>query len=144
MRDSPLSDDANRTTPSWWPIGITILAILVVPLALYSLAPSGPLREGDTIFSDGQQHVVQALRPPSLTAAHETTCLLDPGAPLIIVQRPSDRQDGTILALVQGNPASAWPFCLPQTEVVLKPHQIVQKTEPLEEIRKRLAGLMGR
>lgn len=144
MHDSLSSDEVSQTAPSWWPIGITILAILMVPFAVYLLAPSGPFREGDTIFSDGQQHVFRAIQLPSPATAHETTCLLDPGAPLIIVQRPSDRPDGTILALVQGSPASEWPFCRPQTEVVLKPHQIVQKTEPLGEIQKKLAELMGR
>lgn len=144
MRDSSPSNDANHTMPSWWPIGITILATLMVPLALYSLAPSGPLREGDTIFSDGQQQATLPMPQPTHAPALNTTCLLDPQAPLIIVQRPSDRPDGTILALVQGSSASEWPFCHPQTEVVLKPHQIVQETEPLGEIRKRLAELMGR
>lgn len=144
MRDSLPSDDTSHTAPSWWPIGLTVLATLMVPLTLYSLAPSGPLRKGDTIFSDGQQHAILPMPQPSPTAARDTTCLLDPQAPLIIVQRPSDRQDGAILALVQGSPATEWPFCHPQTEVVLKLHQIVQKTEPLEEIRKRLAGLIGR
>jgi len=143
MRESSPRDDANQSAPSWWPIGLVVLLILITPLTLASLASTGPFREGDTIFSQGQQQVVLGAQEPSAPISQDTTCLLDPDAPLIIVQRPGDRQDGTILALVQGNPATEWPFCRPQAEVVLKPHQVVQKPDLLGEIRKRLARLMG-
>jgi hypothetical protein len=48
LRDS---DDDVRSDPPLWSMGLAVLVILAAPLILYSLAPSGPLRTGDTIFS---------------------------------------------------------------------------------------------
>jgi hypothetical protein len=144
MSGAPQTDDTPRVEPPLWSIGLAVLFILVVPVLLYSLAPTGPLREGDTVFADGQQRVQlsESAHPPSLQK-HET-CLLDPGNPLIIVQRPTDRPDRTILAQVQSNQAVEWPFCPAHAEVLLRSHQIFQKPDVLAGMKVRLAGLIGR
>lgn len=144
MRDSSTPADSNRAEPPLWSIGIAVLVILLAPLVLYSLAPSGPLREGDTIFSEGQQRVRLSLPAPASRPGKEEVCLLDPGTPLIIVQSPGDRQDGTILATVQGNAPIEWPFCPAHTEVILTTQQVFQKPDPLAGIKDRLAGLLER
>ena len=140
MRDSSNPADPNRAEPPLWSIGIAVLVILLAPLVLYSLAPSGPLREGDTIFSEGQQRVRLSLPAPASTVGKEEVCLLDPGTPLIILQPPEGRPDGTILATVQGNAPGEWPFCRAHTEVVLTAQQVFQKPNPLAGIKDRLAG----
>lgn len=138
------SGQVNRSEPPLWSIGIAVLIILVAPLVLYSLAPSGPLREGDTVFSDGQQRVL--LRKPVLTPRSKTddTCLLDPNSPLIVLQIHTDLTDGSFLAEVQGSPAAEWPFCPVHAEVQLKPHQVFQKPAALGVVRDTLTKWFGR
>ncbi len=137
-------NETSHTEPPLWSIGLAVVVILIAPLILYSLAPTGPLRESDTVFSDGQQRV-QLMKPAAGSALQQQdTCLLDPGNPLIIIQRPIDRSDGTILAQVQGNPSIEWPFCPPHAEVLLKTHQIFQKPAILSGVREMLTRLTGR
>ncbi|MGA6827781.1 hypothetical protein ACO9S2_09240 [Nitrospira sp. NS4] len=144
MSDSPTPADPNRTEPPLWSIGIAVLVILLAPLLLYSLAPSGPLREGDTVFSEGHQRALVSVHDLAPAPDKVEICLLDPGTPLIIVQPPGDRPDGTILATVQGNVPIEWPFCRAHTEVLLTTQQVFQKPDPLAGIKDRFAGLLGR
>lgn len=132
-------DEMPPAEPPLWSIGLVVLLILVAPLLLYSLAPTGPLREGDTIFSEGQQRA----RPAPRTEHDGESCLLDPGTPLIILERPMDRPDGTVLAQVQGNPTSEWPFCPPHAEVLLEAHQIDQQPALVDAVKTRLAAWFG-
>jgi hypothetical protein len=117
-----------------------MLFILVTPIALYSWAPTGPLREGDTIFADGEQRVANAARGSFY--GPEDSCLLDPGTPLIVKQYLTDRPDQMILAEVQGNPAQ-WPFCRVRAEVLLTPRQTVQKPPLFRGLLGGLATWLG-
>lgn len=144
MNRTPQTDDAARAEPPLWSIGLAVLVILVAPVVLYSLAPTGPLREGDTVFSDGQQQVQLAGSSAASESGQLETCLLDPDNPLIILQRPSERSDKTILAQVQGNPAIEWPFCPPHAEVLLQAHQIFQKPDVFVRVKETLAGVWGK
>jgi len=135
--------DHTHTEPPLWSIGIAVAIILVTPLVLYSLAPTGPLREGDTVFADGQQraHItkhVSHMRNPS-----DNTCLLDPNSPLIILHAPYDHVDGTLLAEVQGNPSGDWPFCQVHTEVRLSTHQVFQKPAIFDMPREAITRFFG-
>jgi hypothetical protein len=140
----PQADDTARAEPPLWSIGLAVVVILVAPVVLYSLAPTGPLREGDTIFSDGQQRVLLAGSAASAGPSQPETCLLDPDSPLIIIQRPAERADATILAQVQGNPAIEWPFCPLHAEVLLRAHQIFQKLNVLGGAKNTLVGIFGK
>ena len=137
-------DDTSHSEPPLWSIGLAVVIILVSPLILYAVAPTGPLREGDTVFSDGQQRVRFMKLAAGSTLQQQDTCLLDPGNPLIIIQRPTDRLEGTILAQVQGSPANEWPFCPPHTEVLLKAHQVFQTPSILSGASEMLTRLTGR
>lgn len=117
----------SQPDPPLWSIGLAVFVILGTPLVLYSLAPTGPLREGDTVFSDGQQRVLLSTHAAELSIRSDDSCLLDPDSPLIIVHGPSDRSDGSLVAEVQGSPAIEWPFCPVHAEVVLRPGQTFQK-----------------
>jgi hypothetical protein len=139
----PTSDQTSRSDPPLWSIAAAVIIILVAPLALYSLAPTGPIREGDTVFSEGEQHV--QIRPSTTDQRGKAdTCLLDPNSPLIVLQTLTDHADDSIIAHVQGNPSGEWPFCPVHTEVLLKIHQVFQKPAVFGTVREILVGLFGR
>jgi hypothetical protein len=136
--------DQRPTEPPLWSIGIAVLLILLAPIILYSFAPTGPVRKGDTVFSDGQQRVLLS-KPVSLRPSQtDDTCLLDPNSPLIVLQIHTDRTDSSFLAEVQGNPSGEWPFCPVHAEVQLKIHQVFQKPAALGVVRDTLAKWFGR
>lgn len=124
--------------PPLWSIGLIIALMLIVPIVMYSIAPPGPIRDGDTIFAEGAVKV--PLTHPLLYegANFKGTCMLDPHDPLMVVQRPSDRSDGSILAKVQGKTSIEWPFCPPQAEILLMQHQIAQKSDVLADAARKV------
>jgi len=141
MSGSRDSDDDVRFDPPLWSMGLAVLVILAAPLILYSLAPSGPMRAGDTIFSQGQQQVLIASPVSTLGPQMRKTCLLDPNNPLIILELPHEHIDGDILATVQGNPVAEWPFCPLHEQVLIKTHQMFQQPDFWDAPRRALAGL---
>ncbi len=143
MAPASTNDESNRSEPPLWSIGIAVIIILLAPLVLYSWAPTGPIRDGDTVFSEGQQHV-QIRHTATGQEAKDNTCLLDPNSPLIVVHSLHTDTDGSIIAHVQGNPAGEWPFCPVHTEVLLKTHQVFQKPAVFGAIRDILVGLFSR
>jgi hypothetical protein len=136
--------DPDQTEPPLWSIGIVVAIFLAAPLVLYSLAPTGPLREGDTIFSAGQQRVRIETTTTDKPNRVDDTCLLDPDSPLIVIHAPHSDANRSIIAEVQGNPADEWPFCPVHAEVSLKSHQIFQKPAVFESLRELLAGILNR
>lgn len=143
MTTASTNDESNRTEPPLWSIGIAVVIILLAPLVLYSWAPTGPIREGDTVFSEGQQHV-QIRHTATGQESKDNTCLLDPNSPLIVVHSLNTDTGGSIIAHVQGNSASEWPFCPVHTEVLLKTGQIFQKPAVFGTVREILVGLFSR
>jgi hypothetical protein len=134
----------NQTEPPLWPIGIVVAIILTAPLLLHSLAPTGPLREGDTVFSSGQQRVRIEKATADKPNGMDDTCLLDPNSPLIVIHTTNTDDDYSILAEVQGNPANEWPFCPVHAEVSIKNHQMFQKPAVFDSIRELLMRLFNR
>lgn len=132
-----------ETGPPLWSIGLAAALMLIVPIVLYSIAPAGPIRQGDTIFTDGSMKVPLARPLLYDTAKFDGTCLLDPQDPLMVMQRPTDRQDGLILAKVQGKTTIEWPFCPPQAEILLAEYQIIQKTDFVAAVAERIKKLVG-
>ena len=127
--------------PPLWSIGLVVGIMLGTPLLIYSISPTGPVREGDTIFSERAVKVPFANPLLYESSRFEGTCLLDPQDPLIVVQRPTDRPDGLTLARVQGKTVMEWPFCPPQADVLLSSSQIMQKPELWTNIRARFLNL---
>ncbi len=121
-----------------------ILIILVAPLVLYSFAPTGPIRIGDTVFSDGQQRALLSRPTLSHPAQGDEVCLLDPDGPLIVIENSTDEPDGFIKAEVQGNPSAEWPFCPVHAEVRLNLHQVFQKPAVLGTVRDTLMRWFGK
>lgn len=142
--DSQSTHDQDPTEPPLWSIGITILIILLAPLVLYSLAPTGPIREGDTVFADGQQRAQISKPTASWSSRTDETCLLDPNSPLIVLENSTSETGGLIKAEVQGNPTAEWPFCPVHAEVRLSLHQVFQKPAGLGMVRGALMSWFGR
>lgn len=120
-----------------------MLVIVCAPIILYSFAPTGPLREGDTVFSDGQQQAQITKSVSGKWNPSDDTCLLDPDSPLIILHAPQDHVGGVFLAEVQGNPSGDWPFCPVHTEVRLGTHQVFQKPAAFEFVREAITRFFG-
>lgn len=133
-------DKVHHSEPPLWSIAAVVIIILIAPLLLYSFAPTGPIREGDTVFSEGEQRVEILRAASDQRGKEDDTCLLDPNSPLIVIHSSSDNAGGSIVAQVQGSPAEEWPFCPVHAEVMIKIHQIFQKPAMFEAVRNVLAG----
>jgi hypothetical protein len=144
MSESSVPNDRNHTEPPLWSIAAAVIVILGAPLVLYSLAPAGPIRQGDTVFSDGQQQVQVRHVTTGQPIKVDDTCLLDPNSPLIVLNLLTDQANDFILAHVQGDPADEWPFCPVHTEVLLKTHQVFQKPAMFGAVREMLTGWFRR
>ncbi|MDR4481361.1 MAG: hypothetical protein R3B37_16635 [Nitrospira sp.] len=140
----------NRSTPSQpgaepplWSIGVAAVVIVLTPMLLFSLSPDGPIREGDTVFSNGA-HKVPLFQPDRYRqAGYESTCLLDPKDPLIVTHGPSENESGeVIIAQVQGKSTIEWPFCPPQAELLVKRHHITQQPSILQDLRDGVQRLL--
>ena len=142
--DSMSTHDQNQAEPPLWSIGIAMLIILLAPLILYSFAPAGPIREGDTVFSNGQQRATFTTPIASQSLQPDETCLLDLNSPLIVLENSAGERDGWIKAEVQGNPTAEWPFCPVHAEVRLSLHQIFQKPAVLGTVRDTLMRWFGK
>jgi len=144
MNESLKTRDQHHTEPPLWSMAAAVLVILGAPLVLYSFAPTGPIREGDTVFSEGEQQVQTRQAATDQSGKTDNTCLLDPNSPLIVLHASIDQADGWIIAHVQGNPADEWPFCPLHTEVILKTHQVFQKPAIFGTVREILVGWFSR
>ncbi len=134
----------NRGTPSsrpaaeppLWSIAAAAAVILLTPMLLFTLAPDGPIRDGDTVFSTGA-HKVPLFKPDQYRqAGYDSTCLLDPKDPMIVLHAPAEgSNEEDIIAQVQGKNTIEWPFCPPQAELLVKPHQVTQQPSVIKDLR---------
>lgn len=130
--------------PPLWSIAAAAALIMLTPMVLFSLAPEGPIREGDTVFSTGA-HKVSLNRPDQHRhAGYDSTCLLDPKDPMIVLQTPGEGSEEDFLAQVQGKSAIEWPFCPPQAELRIKRYQVTQQPSLLQDLRDGLFRLLKR
>ena len=120
--------------PPLWSIALAAAIIIVIPMLLYSIAPDGPIREGDTVFSNGS-HKVPLYQPDRYRQiGYESTCLLDPKDPLIVTHAPAEGPDDEIIAQVQGKSSIEWPFCPPQAELLVNRRHIMQSPNLLQDL----------
>ena len=97
-------------------------------------AQEGPIREGDTVFSNGS-HKVPLFQPDRYRqVGYESTCMLDPKDPLIVTQDPAEGTGDEIIAQVQGKSAIEWPFCPPQAELLVKRRHVTQRPSILQDL----------
>lgn len=144
MEPSAKKDGTPRTGQPLLAVGLTVAAMLLLPAFLYSIAPEEPLKTGVVVFSNGRYRVAIAQPSRYRQLGYETTCVLELHDQLLIVQEPAQRQDGALLVQADAKKKPELPFCPPQAEVVVKPHQVVQKESLWSQIRAGLAGLLER
>jgi hypothetical protein len=60
--DGPEPFQRQGAEPPLWSIALAAAVIVLTPVLLYSIAPDGPIREGDTVFSSGA-HKVPLFQP---------------------------------------------------------------------------------
>lgn len=134
----------KETSPSWpllWSIGVAIAVLLIVPAILYSIAPTGPIREGDTVFGSGRHMVVLAHPTDYQRAGYENTCVVEFRDPLLVMSRPTESIAAPFRAQIQGKTKLEFPFCPPQAEVILKPYHVFQKPNLLTDVKDSLSRI---
>ena len=125
----PHQEDRCQREPPLWSIGLVMALMLIVPFVLYSMAPAWPIREGDTIFTDGTVKVHLAHLLLYESTGFDGTCLFDPHDPLMVLRQSKGRIEGIIFAKVQGKTAIGWPFYPPQAEILIPRGHIIQNTK---------------
>lgn len=127
-------------------LGTVFLLMMLIPLALYPLAPDEPLSVGDRVSANGKQSAYfedpARYQPQGYTAS----CILEPHDRLIVLRMPQQTPpDQTVLARRDDDPGARpqFPFCPPNAEVRLHPHQVVKK-ERLSVLIKEAVERFGR
>jgi hypothetical protein len=135
MNETDQGDQRDQKRRVLGILGSLVIVILTVPAIIYSIAPAGPIREGDVIYANGRHevwlHSPQAYRD----AGYGATCFLERRDALLVVQKPSDRSDGLLLSTLQGRSRAEPPFCPPHSHVLVRTHQIVQKGSMWENLK---------
>lgn len=132
--DRPEPFQRRGAEPPLWSIALAAAVVVLTPMVLYSIAPDGPIREGDTVFSNGA-HKVPLFQPDRYRQiGYESTCLLDPKDPLIVTHSQAEGPEGELIAQVQGKSTIEWPFCPPQAELLVKRHHITQQLSLLQDL----------
>ena len=90
----PPQEKRRKTEPPLWSIGLVVALMLIVPFVLYSMAPAGPIREGDTIFAEDTLKVPLAHPLLYEITGFDGTCLIDPHDPLTVLRQPEAEEKG--------------------------------------------------
>lgn len=109
------------------PVGMTVLAILVIPLEIYSFGPEGPIKKNHVVFSTGQHraHFAEGTQYDE----YRGYCILQARDQLLVVESAEDRADGTYLAQTLGTRKQEFPVCPAQSHVILHEHQITLRPD---------------
>lgn len=123
-------------------IGLVVLAVLLVPMLLYSGGPEGPAKVGDVVFAT-ERHRVRFVNPESLTAlGYQDFCVLESRTQLV-VQQTGVPPDGSLIAEVIGTRKEEVPYCLPRVPVLLHPHQATLNADLWGSVRNTLSRFFG-
>ena len=125
------------------PIGMIVIGILILPMLFYSTGPEGPVKEGDVVFATGKHRASLFQDNPNVVVEPQASCILEPREQLVIVKKYADRAEGTLLARILGKTKSEDPFCPPNAQVILKPHQVTLKVDTWGGIRDTFAHLFS-
>jgi hypothetical protein len=120
---------------------IVLIVALVIPIALYTIAPEGQLRENDLVYSTGRHRVYYAAPRKFEQSDRSDYCVIEPRDKLVIVQRLED----SLLAKVEPKVSKDdIPFCPPGTTIVVKAHQVRKKEPLMTYIMDSLTGILPR
>ena len=91
------------------PVGLTVLAILAIPLGIYSFGPEGPIKKNHVVFSTGQHRAHFA--EGSQYDDYRGYCILQARDQLLVLESAEDRGDGSYLAQMLGTRKQEFPAC---------------------------------
>jgi len=109
------------------PMGFTVLAVLVIPLCIYSFGPEGPIKKNHVVFSTGQHRAYFA--DESQYQDYRGYCLLHARDQLLVLESAEARSDRTYLAQTLGTKKREFPACPSQSHVILYEHQITLRPD---------------
>ena len=108
-------------------MGLTVLAVMVIPLCIYPFGPEGPIKKNHVVFSTGQHRAYFA----DDTQYHDYHgyCMLQARDQLLVVESAEARSDKTYLAQTLGARKREFPSCPSQSHVILYEHQITLRPD---------------
>ena len=127
MVGSSESHEAEAKRNPLIPVGLTVLAILAVPLCIYSFGPEGPIKKTHVVFSTGQHRAYFA--DDTRYDDYRGYCILQARDQLLVLEGAEDRADGTYLAQLLGTGKTEFPACPSQSRVILYKHQITLRPD---------------
>lgn len=140
-------DDDKPTTIKHPFLAVTLafLAVALLPLLLYPLAPADPLAVGHVVYAAGKERVTLLNAPRYERFGFETTCILEAKEQIIIMEGPATRTDRTILARMhESSHPIQFPYCPPRAEVVVQQHQVKTKEGLMTVIKDAVRSMIGR
>ncbi len=134
------TSDSSRTPLI--PIGLAMVAVLMVPIVLYSVGPEGPLKAGDVVFST-DRHRVNFLDPTiSLARGFQDFCILESRVQLVVEK--IDVMPGIpIVAQPIGVEKVEVPYCPPRTSIIVHPYQATLKADVWGGVRDALSNVVS-
>lgn len=123
-------------------ISLVVALMLMLPALLYTIVPAGPVREGEVVYADGKQRAYFVDPSRYRQAGYGNACILEPEDALIVAQTPAARPDGALLVRFEGKTIIEFPFCPPHAEILIKPHQVVQRASPWQTLIDSLARVL--
>ncbi len=123
------------------PIGLTVVAVLMIPIALYSVGPEGPLKAGDVAFST-DRHRVKFLDPTmSRAQGFQDFCILESRVQLV-VQKIDVTPEIPIVAHPIGVEKVDVPYCPPRTSIIVQSYQATLKADVWGGLRDVLSNVV--
>lgn len=104
-------------------IGCTVLAVIMVPIVLYSLGPAGPLKVGDVVFATDRHRVSMIDTNVDGPRKQLSVCLLEPRVQLV-VKEIGIPPGGLMIAEPISFEKATPPFCPPRRPVLVHPHYV--------------------
>ena len=111
------------------PVGVVVLAVLVIPTFIYSIGPKGPIKKDHVVFSTGQHRAYFEDDTSYQVFGYHGYCILQPRDQLLVVESAEARADGAYLAQKVGTRKREFPSCPSQSKVILYAHQITLKPD---------------
>lgn len=104
-------------------IGFIVLALMLVPIFLYSMVPEGPVKEGDLVFATAR-HRVPLIDPARYREmGDQAFCVLEPREQLLVLRILPGASERSLVARPITTVRRGVPFCPPKAEVLLQTHQ---------------------
>ncbi len=134
------TSDSSRTPLV--PIGLAMVAVLIVPIMLYSVGPEGPLKAGDVVFSTDRHRVTFLDPTTSRMQGFQDFCILESRVQLV-AQKIDVMPEIPIVAQPIGVETVDVPYCPPRTSIIVHPYQATLKADVWGGLRDAFSNLVS-